>query len=127
MPRTFNVEVFNKTVSGAASPNQPKYYSGEEFAALLGSADSMCVQTILDTQGSASSGEVVRVTLQINNSNESETWETTAFDHVVNYSATSPVSTSWVWAGTAANVRFMVQSLYSNVAVRIIVCGRTLG
>lgn len=126
MARLFNVEVFNKTVSGAASPNQPKYYSGEEFAALLGSADSMCIQTILDTQGGASSGVILTVTLQINNSNESETWETTAFSHNVSYSATSPVSQSWVWAGTAANVRFMVQSLYSNVAVRIIVCGRVL-
>ena len=126
MARLFNVEVFNKTVSVAASPNQPKYYTGEEFSALLGSADTYCVQTILDTQGSAVTGPVLRVTLQINNSNEPETWETTAFFVDVAASATSPVSQSWVWAATGSNVRFLVQSLYSNVAVRIIVCGRSI-
>lgn len=128
MARLFNVEVFNKTISGATEEeDRPKYYTAEEFYALLGSADSLWVQAIVDYQGAATTGNnTVTVALEINNSNEAETWEApTGVSPVdVPFSETSPAKLTWVWLGTAAHVRFVVTSKYPNVAVRIIVCGR---
>lgn len=128
MARLFNVEVFNKTISGAAQ-DPPPYRTGEEFYALLGSADTLWVQTIVDSQGAATTGNnTVTVTLEVNNSNEAETWQTPTGVNAesVAFSATSPAQKSWLWLGTGAHARFLVTSKYPNVAVRIIVCGRTL-
>lgn len=125
MARLFNVEVFNKTISGAEE-DPPQYRTGEEFYALLGSSDTLWTQVIVDSQGAATTGNnTVTVTLEINNSTEAETWETTTFVQSVPFNTTSPAKKSWAWVGTAAHVRYLVTSKYPNVAVRIIVCGRT--
>ncbi len=41
MARLFNVEVFSKTINGGGSPPYARYTSGEQFYALLGSADTI--------------------------------------------------------------------------------------
>ena len=48
MARLFNVEVFSKTINGGGSPPYARYTSGEQFYALLGSADTIILQVILE-------------------------------------------------------------------------------
>ncbi len=52
MSRLFNVEVFNQSIGGV-STSAPTYVSGTEFNALLGSAEKLKVQIIVDAIAAA--------------------------------------------------------------------------
>ena len=59
MARLFNVEIFNKVINKAVT-----YYSDPQFNELLGRADSVVIQAIVDA---TPAGETVTVTYQVSN------------------------------------------------------------
>ena len=137
MPRVFNVEVFNKTIGGAAS-NPPVYRSGEEFYDLLGSADNVIAQLFIDS--AATVPTTVTVSYEMSNSTEEETWKLAEIDgsppqpltESVTVTALGPAPQSESLGFVtmpefvpAAYGRFVVTSDEPEVAVRIVVCGRT--
>ena len=66
MARLFNVEVFNQTIN-----NGTNYYSPEEFAALLGSAEVLSTDVYVNAGTTAGS---VEVSYQVSNTMESYGW-----------------------------------------------------
>ena len=83
MSRLFNVEVFNQTMGQGQT-----YFSGEEFYAMLGSADSMSAQVLVDAVAAYPTDVVV--TFQTTNTLQQWTWSSTA-------------ATTTVTVSTAAN------------------------
>ena len=71
MARLFNIEVFNRTIAGASS-SAPVYRSGEGHYALLGSADVLCAQILVEA--SPTFPAVVTVTYELSNNTQEETW-----------------------------------------------------
>ena len=123
MSRLFNVEVFNPTIGGV-STSAPTYVSGTEFNALLGSAEKLKVQIIVDAIAAAST--TVSVTFEYNNAMQDNTWATGSTATVaVAAIADLPESgfmTLSAPADLAAYGRFRVGA-NQNATVRIIVCG----
>ena len=72
MARLFNVVVFDETISGANS-SAPVYYSHPSHHALLGSADVLNVQVIVEAIGAATT--TVSVVYQISNSAVESEWK----------------------------------------------------
>lgn len=70
MARLFNVEVFNQTISGDASP--PVYYSQREQQGTLGGADLIYVQVIIE--GITDVTGAFSVTYQISNTANEDEW-----------------------------------------------------
>lgn len=129
MARLFNVEVFHRTIAGASS-SAPVYHSGEGHYALLGSADVLTAQILVEA--SPTYPAVVTVTYELSNNTQEETW-------IVNTGLTQTVTAATA-AGMPAQAylrivfddfvlpaygRFAVSSDVEGVTVRIIVCGRT--
>jgi hypothetical protein len=123
MSRLFNVEVFNQNFSGTAS-SPPTYVSGTEFNALLGSAETMKVQIIVDAIEAVTT--TVTVVFEYNNALQDNTWatgNTTAI--AVSSLASLPKSAFMTFsapADIAAYGRFRV-SADKGATVRIIACG----
>ena len=74
MSRLFNVEVFNRTISGGATKDAfgKAYHSGEDSYGLLGSADGVKVQVIVDAV--AEGDTQVKVEIETTNAPQEETW-----------------------------------------------------
>ena len=71
LARVFNIEIFNQTISGDATA-APAYYTSDEHAALLGSADRLVCQLVLVAQKNQST--IVSIQYQHNNTMENELW-----------------------------------------------------
>lgn len=126
MSRLFNVEVFNQTI-GAAAP----VYSSQEFYALLGSADVIVAQLVLDGVSATSATEVT-VTYQVNNTTQEQLWVDTPWNESVTASnADDPPKQEAlvVPQGTDEHLgafgRFKVAADKGGASVRIIACGRS--
>lgn len=123
MSRLFNVEVFNQSIGGVSS-GAPSYFSGTEFNALLGSAEKLKAQIIVDSMAAANTA--VSVTFEYNNAVQDNTWATgsTATVAVVAIADLPKSGFLTLSAPTdlAAFGRFRV-SANLNATVRIIVCG----
>jgi len=123
MSRLFNVEVFNQSIGGVSS-GAPSYFSGTEFNALLGSAEKLKAQIIVDSMAAANTA--VSVTFEYNNAVQDNTWATgsTASVAVVAIADLPKSGFMTLSAPTdlAAYGRFRV-SANLNATVRIIVCG----
>ncbi|MFO0602947.1 MAG: hypothetical protein U0324_07220 [Polyangiales bacterium] len=127
MARLFNIEVFNQTISGDA--NAPIYYTSEDHAALLGSADRLVCQLVIMSQKNQSS--TVTVQYQHNNTLESELWRDGSAGSVksipgpANYTDLPAV----LWYAIFADVdrgafgRFKITSDQEGVTFRLIVTG----
>ena len=122
MARLFNVEVFNKTIAGKTGGPDP-YYSGQEFYALLGSAEMMRFQVIIEASAVAST--TVTVEFQMTNAMEEDTWMPTASGSVTTANPTKQeLDTFKVEApDMCAYGRLKVTSSQPGAAVRIIACG----
>lgn len=125
MPRLFNIEVFNQSISGDAT-TPPPYYSSEEHAALLGSADKLVVQVIVMAIKGVTS--TVTVLYQNNNTHESELWsDSTASKSVVASSLTALPKVGWLGVESTTDRgafgRFKVTCDKEMVTVRVIVTG----
>lgn len=127
MPRLFNLEVFNRVINGD-NGTPPKYYSAMEHAAVLGSADMMNVQIIIESTPGATA--TVTVVYQINNDGSEETWSDSnvgtsvllpgpTLAPVVQYMTISSLSDLGCYG------RFRVTCDSSATSVRIIACGRS--
>jgi hypothetical protein len=125
MARLFNVEVFNQVIGGGSPA--PVYYSGPQFNALLGSADELTIQYIVDATG-GSLPAVVTFEPQCNNTEEEALWEATASTKTVTITAQSDLPGSTIdryslSSAFAAYGRFKVTADKHSVSARIIVCG----
>lgn len=127
MARLFNVEIFNKTISGAGA-NAPFYYSSDDHAALLGSADVLTFQVILSSAKNVSTQVIV--TYQWNNTLEQENWMTTGAGATTTSGATFADMPALNYftvkdaIGLGAYGRIRVSSDKEEVTVRVIACGR---
>ena len=129
MARLFNVEVFHRTISGASS-SPPVYHSGEAHNALLGSADVLAAQILVEA--SPTFPAVVTVTYELSNSTQEETWviNTGITQTVTAATAADMPAQAYLRVGSSDSAltaygRFAVTSDVAGVTVRIIVCGRT--
>jgi hypothetical protein len=131
MPRLFNVEVFNQTISGDPT-NPPVYYSNRELQATLGSAEYLSVQVIVE--GATVAGAVTTVYQCSNTANEDEWFLTSGVSkiHTITGLSGTNLPQSFFWNlnvlanDNGAFARFRITySSASMVTVKIIVCGRT--
>ncbi len=128
MPRLFNLEVFNETVTGDAT-TPPVYYSVREHQAVLGSADVLHAQIIVEAIGDA--GTVVTVAYQISNTGNEAEWTSSAKSTTVTPVAFTAVPfTGWLLVDAGVDIgafgRFKVTSNKNAPArVRIVVLGRS--
>lgn len=125
MARLFNVEVFNQMIGASAE------YSSQDFYALLGSADAIVAQIVVDGVVATSLTTVV-VTYQVNNTMQEQLWVDTPWNESV--AASDPDDTPKQEAlivpqGTDEHLgafgRFKVQADKGGASVRIIACGRS--
>lgn len=127
MPRLFNIEVFNQTISGDANP--PAYYTSEDHAALLGSADRLVCQLVIMAQKNQSS--IVTVQYQHNNTLESELWQDASLSSAksvtgpANYTAlpASDWFAMFLDVDRGAFGRFKITADKEGVTFRLIVTG----
>lgn len=127
MPRLFNLEVFNRVISGD-NGSPPKYYSSAEHASVLGSADMMNVQIIIDSPPQTSVD--VTVKYEINNDNSEDTWTPTSISKTVSLGGpTVAPASEFMTISSLADLgcygRFMITSNQPNTTVRVIACGRS--
>ena len=125
MARSFNIEIFRKVINTGVT-----YYSDAQFDELLGRADRVVIQAIVDaTPGAAT------VTATFQSSNDGAP-NTSVWTSLPNTAAPSPASASDVpkaamATSTKSNVSGMrgrvavTTSAQNGVAVRVIACGRT--
>ncbi len=127
MPRLFNIEVFNEMVTGDASA--PVYFSTREHQAMLGSADVLNAQIIVEAIGDAAT--IVSVAYQISNTGNEAEWVSSSKNTTVTPGGFTGVpATGWLQVDTNADIaafgRFKVTSNKNAPAkVRIIVLGRS--
>jgi hypothetical protein len=123
MSRLFNVEVFNQSIAGVSS-SAPTYVTGAEFNALLGSAEKLKVQVIVDSMAAANTA--VTVTFEYNNAVQDNTWATGSATTVAVVAIADLPKSGFMTLSAptdlAAYGRFRV-SANLNATVRIIVCG----
>ena len=116
--------MFNQTIAA-----DKDYYTGEEFYSMLGSADNLVVQVILDAATNAST--TVTVKYEANNTSQEQMWVITPASDVVAITALTqlPAQTTFEAPGEVALPmaygRFSVRSNQQGSAVRIVVCGRS--
>ena len=126
MARLFNVEVFNQVIGKAQA-----YYTGQEFYALLASADRLSVQVIVDSVVETSTA--VDVLFQTTNILEEWAWfsaeaetkltvEVPTLDEAPKKNG-GPMPPEEQQMGAYA--RLMVTTTKTGAAVRIVVCGRS--
>ncbi len=129
MARSFNVEVFNKTIGGDAT-NAPQYRTGQEFYAMLGAADALRVQVIVEAVNAINT--TVTVSAETTSAQEEETWKDTGVS-ALTVMVTSPAKTNQdvlrLVAGQhyGAFVRFVVSSNVPTATVRLIATGWSQG
>lgn len=123
MSRLFNVEVFNQSMTGD-STSAPTYVSGTEFNALLGSAESVKVQIIVDSAAVVSA--TVNVAFEYNNAVQDNIWTTGTTANVTAATVADLPKTGYMTLTAPSDLgaygRFRV-SATENVTVRIIACG----
>lgn len=130
MTRAFNLEVFNQTINGDGT-TPPTYYTAMDYAATLGSADSLNAHLIVE--GLTDSAGIVTVTYQRSNTTNTEDFKSISTSATVTPGGTdgSKVPKGEFYAITAASDlgaygRFRITyDKSSMVTVRIVVCGRT--
>lgn len=129
MARLFNIEVFNQTISGDAT-TAPAYYTSEEHAALLGSADKLVAQVVLVSQKNTST--TINVIYQHNNTLESELWgDSNASKNVIGpANHTDLPAVQWFAVDSTVDRgafgRFKVTADNPGAVVRVIVTGYSL-
>ncbi len=125
MARLFNVEVFNKVINKSTT-----YYSDPQFNELLGRADSITLQVIVD---SVPAGETVTAVLQVSNDGApiDAVWTNTSVSVAPAPSGASDVPKSAIGRtsstdplGSFGRVKVTCATNNGN-AVRVIACGRT--
>lgn len=125
MARLFNVEVFNKVINKSIS-----YYSDPQFNELLGRADSITLQVIVDATGGS---DTITATLQVSNDGApiDALWSTTSVAPAAAPASTTDVPKSAVGRtastdplGAFARVK-VTCSNFNGTAVRVIACGHT--
>lgn len=129
MPRLFNVQVFDESISGDVNP--PTYYSMPEHHALLGSADTLLAQVIVE--GLTNSTVTVSVTYQISNTGNESEWSDSSKSTTVapaGFTAAALPKIGWIAIDTTADLgafgRFKVTADKNSITkVRIIVCGHS--
>jgi len=124
MARLFNVEVFNQTIGKGGA-----YYTGEEFASTLGSADTIFFQVIIDATTVDST--TVTVTFQTNNTTQQQSWaDAGSAGYTVATTAAAPKQFKLVVPGSDSAIgaygRLKITSNQDAASVRIIACGRSL-
>lgn len=128
MSRSFNLEIFNGIINKAISTSF--YYSDPKFNELLGSADVLVLQAIVE---SAPAGETVTVQYQTSNDGSPNTalWSNVSgFTASPAPSGTTDVPKSAIARNAASDAmgafgRVAVSCATNNgVAVRVIACGR---
>jgi hypothetical protein len=132
MARLFNVVVFDDTISGDGGAAPAIYYSRREHQALVGSADSLQVQILVDAIGTNPTS--VTVTYEISNTGgdlERE-WKTTAKSKTLTASGFTSAKLPEMdflmidpTSDLGAFGRFKITSSENAPCkVRVIVCGR---
>jgi len=130
MARLFNIEVFNQSISGdGGSPGV--YYTSPEQMAVLGSADALIVQIIVESVGALSTQVTVAYESSNTGSQIANEWGSVA-------TATTSAAANWsdlplvkpLTITTVGQIgafgRFKVTSNNNAPAqVRIVVCGRS--
>ena len=124
MARAFNTEIFNATATALIDA-----YSGANFYELLGRADDLAIQVIVDCV--ASSPSAVKVYYQMSNDGRENT-----FKDVANVNISTPAAGSMdvfyplssATNGAFGRVRVDKTSMSQGTAtLRVIACGRTRG
>ena len=126
MARLFNVEVFNQIIGKAQA-----YYTGQEFYALLASADRLSVQVIVDSVVETSTA--VDVLFQTTNILEEWAWFSAEAETKLTVSVAPLDEAPMVGGGPmppeeqqmGAYARLKVTTTKTGAAVRIVVCGRS--
>lgn len=125
MARLFNVEVFNKVINKSTT-----YYSDPQYNDLLGRADSVTLQVVVD---SVSASDTVTGLLQVSNDGApiDAVWTSTSVSVGVTPGSASDVPKSNIGRtsstdplGAFGRVKVTTSST-NGVAVRIIACGRS--
>lgn len=132
MARLFNVVVFDETISGDSGGSKPIYYSNPSHHALLGSADVLNVQVIVESVSAVTT--VVTVVYQISNSAVESEWKDSSKSATVTVAGyTSADLPGMTFFAVDANIdlsaygRFKVYADKNGACkVRIIACGRSL-
>ncbi len=124
MARLFNVEVFNQTIGSGRD-----YYTGDEFYALLGSADSLLVQIFVESVTQASTAVSVR--FQTSNVQQEWTWadgtetETVTVATIADAPRIGLLQVPAPDDGLGAFGRLKISTTQTGASVRIVVCGRS--
>ena len=132
MARLFNVEVFNKTINGAVA--SPPYTTSADFYSLLGSADSLTVQLVVDAV--SVDGTEVTATYYVANGTEEEMWNVAQkgadpMKVAVTSDIDLPTKSKLLFINPSDDFvngafgRFLILSTAPGAAVRLIVCGRS--
>jgi hypothetical protein len=124
MARLFNVEVFNQTIGSGRD-----YFTADEFYSMLGSADTMLVQILVDSAIDAATV----VTIGYESSNVSQPWAWIPGSETASITVTSlgSLPTKELLQlphpddGLGAFGRFKVTTTNTGASVRIVVCGRS--
>ncbi len=127
MARSFNVEVFNKVINTGVT-----YYSDPQYDELLGSADVVTIQAIVDAAPGAAT-----ITAQFQSSNEGAP-NSSVWLNPTNFPAAQPAPSGASDVPKAAMTRNRLDdnmgmrgrvavstSAQNGVAVRVIACGRS--
>lgn len=125
MARLFNIEIFNKVINKSTN-----YYSDVQFNELLGGADSVILQVIVDAVAAA---DTVTVQHQVSNdgSPTSGLWTNTSAAPTVSPTSVTDVPKASMARTASTDTmgafgRVQVSCTTTNgVAVRVIACGRT--
>ena len=132
MARLFNVEEFNKTINGAVA--SPPYTSSAEFYSLLGSADSLTVELVVDAV--MTDGTTITATYYVANGMEEAMWGVAkkgGDPMTVSLEAFTdgPPKAKLLFINqgddfvNGAYGRFVIESTAPGAAVRLVVCGRS--
>jgi len=131
MARLFNVVLFDETISGGTT-TPPIYYSNQNHQALLGSADVLTVQLIVEAIGTATT--TVSVVYQISNTANDSEWKDSSKSETMAVAGFSPADLpASKFFAVDANIdlaafgRFKITSDKNPPCkVKIVACGRSL-
>lgn len=127
MSRAFNLKVFDQSISGGGA-NPTYFFTSQEHAALLGSADKLQVQIIC--RGSTSFTNNITVDYQITNAPEYDVWSTSGASNTVTINSAADLPGVEFFQvdnliDTAAYGRFRVQCSGDMAQVQVVVAGYT--
>ncbi len=125
MARTFNLTVFDQTISGGGA-NPTYFYTSQEHAALFGSADKLQVQIIC--RGSTSFANTITVDYQMTNAPEYDVWVTSGAGNTLTVNTVADIPGAKFFqvesqANIAAYGRFRIQCSGDMAQVQLVVAG----